>query len=301
MKNKNQIITGSVVAAVIVLGGIIGIVILLIFTNKKETSTTTQPTTIPPTTKPPTTRPTTTRPPTTIPPTTRPPTTIPPTTRPPTFTWNTVSLDVTKPYVEQGQNCIEAGGIYTGGVNKNFPGCSGFCCKANDMVAYLLTRGTTWTPVSLPDYPEGRYDLQARDCTWEGGIYTGGNNVFFGCDSAYCCIDKPITYITWTGVTLTTDNESYDIQARNCVDNGGIFTGGENFRFSGCGTFYCCKPSDNKWFEIRGPNWTGVTLPIFEDYSSSSKRCIRMGGVYTGGKNDKFPGCGTFFCCQPQL
>ena len=93
------------------------------------------------------------------------------------------------------------------------------------------------------------YDQQARDCTALGGVYTGGTNTnYSGCDNAWCCVPSTTNWIsgkstsdyTWKGGSIDSSNSKYDQQARDCTALGGVYTGGTNTKFPGCGGNWCC-------------------------------------------------------------
>lgn len=98
--------------------------------------------------------------------------------------------------------------------------------------------------------------------------------------------------VVWTGVTVNI-KEPIDKAARDCTSHGGIYTGGNNKKFPGCGDHLCCKPSSSNWIEGKSVNvykWIGKE-------SKAPRECTEHGGVFTGGNNDNFPGCGKKWCC----
>lgn len=99
--------------------------------------------------------------------------------------------------------------------------------------------------------------------------------------------------VVWTGVTVNV-KDPIDKAARDCTSHGGIYTGGNNKKFPGCGDHLCCKPSSPKWVE-------GKTVSVYKWIGNDNKvarDCTEHGGVFTGGNNESFPGCGKKWCCS---
>lgn len=101
--------------------------------------------------------------------------------------------------------------------------------------------------------------------------------------------------VVWTGVTVNV-KDPIDKAARDCTSHGGVYTGGNNKKFPGCGDHLCCKPSSPKWVE-------GKTVSVYKWIGNDRKMardCTEHGGVFTGGNNQSFPGCGKKWCCARQ-
>ena len=99
--------------------------------------------------------------------------------------------------------------------------------------------------------------------------------------------------VTWKGLQ-TNIKSPVDKVARDCIARGGIYTGGDNKKFPGCDNHVCCQTSTQKWIDGKSAadvNWVGVPI-------KDPKGCIEKGGVYTGGNNTKFSGCGGHVCCN---
>jgi hypothetical protein len=99
--------------------------------------------------------------------------------------------------------------------------------------------------------------------------------------------------VTWKGLQ-TSIKSPVDKVARDCIARGGIYTGGENKKFPGCGNHVCCQSNKQNWMDGQSAanvNWVGVPI-------KDSKECIEKGGIFTGGNNTKFSGCGGHSCCN---
>ena len=93
------------------------------------------------------------------------------------------------------------------------------------------------------------------------------------------------------------DSDSYDKQAKECSTQGGVYTGGANEKYTGCGANWCCRPSDSSWFvdRIHGD----AVVNTSDSYDKQARDCTSSGGVYTGGINTNFPSCPSGnWCCS---
>ena len=106
---------------------------------------------------------------------------------------------------------------------------------------------------------------------------------------------------TWQAGTVASTEVPYDKQARDCTDNGGVYTAGTNDRFPGCGGAWCCVPSTPAWDSGKKTTeytWKPGTIVSTNDpYDKQARDCTGNGGVYTGGSDNGFPGCDGAWCC----
>jgi hypothetical protein len=87
------------------------------------------------------------------------------------------------------------------------------------------------------------------------------------------------------------------VQAQFCAAKGNVYTAGMNDSFPGCGQGWCCVPSNPDWRKSSYTGYVASDYPTFSGTVDQAKFCASKGNVFTGGKNDQFPGCGAAWCC----
>lgn len=106
-----------------------------------------------------------------------------------TTKWLPLTTNSGDPFEKQARDCTAQGAVYTAGKNDAFAGCNDAWCCLPSQDAWedgKKTNELNWMPGNVNT--SDPYDKQARDCTAEGGVYTGGqDDAFPGCNGAWCC------------------------------------------------------------------------------------------------------------------